>query len=105
MKPIEPIPPEPSIQTFTLKLTDRIFCTAQIDFQAISDCAADRILRQVVFQKSGQWREQHFPQYLEWSQTVWQHVADTSGKRFIVFYKQFALVFRPNCPRERILGR
>lgn len=101
------IPPAPSIQTFALDLGDGTKCTAEIDFEKALDAPPQQLPKLLRYEWQGRILNKHFPVYSAWVQSIWQTVADKTGKRLLLllrppFADPFAVGFAPNQPSKII---
>lgn len=94
-------------ETFTLDLGDGTRITACINVAEIASLPADKLPSVVAFNWEGPRRSHHWPRYLAWVKTVWQHVADQAGKSICSLInppngEPFFVVFEPHQAPETI---
>ena len=94
-------------QTFTLDFGDGVQCTARLDLEAIAAAPDDRLPRLVEIVWTGERKGRHWSRYLPWAKSIWQTVADHSGKTLLAVFvsvtgRRMAFRFRPHAAPEQV---
>lgn len=92
-------------QSFALDFGDGTRITARLNLSEIASAGSDKLPSVVEFFWDGPKKTRHWPRYLPWVRTVWQFVADHTGKSILSVMRHpngspFTISFKPHCPPQ-----